>query len=86
MSWFTDMFSGSKKKDAEFKQKFNLKNMTKEEINELNEDHKNKLLKEKKLIEASAKSPLYGYTGIENIGNTCFMGSALQCLSNIGNL
>jgi ubiquitin C-terminal hydrolase len=85
MSWFNDIFAGNKKKEkVESMRNLSLKNKSEEEIREINEKYKIKLLKEKNLMDASPQKPLYGYSGIENIGNTCFMGSALQCLSNIG--
>lgn len=27
-------------------------------------------------------SPYYGYTGVNNMGNTCYLGAVIQCLAN----
>ena len=84
MSWFDNLFSNGKK--SKEKNNLNLKEKTPEQIKQINEELREKLLKEYGLNKSTPKKLMYGYTGIENIGNTCFMGSALQCLSNIGKL
>ena len=84
MSWF-DWFGGSKKKDQKGLTNEQMKEMSPEEIKEQNQERSIQLLNHFKIEKYDAVEPKKGQTGIENIGNTCFMGSALQCLSNIGN-
>lgn len=62
-----------------------LKKMTEEELAELNSIRRKALENEFKIHTTyKTKEPKNGMCGIKNIGNTCFMGSALQCISNIG--
>ena len=84
MSWF-DWLGGSKKKDQKGLTNEEIKGMSLEEIKETNLERSIQILNHFKIEKFDAVEPKKGQTGIENIGNTCFMGSALQCLSNIGN-
>ena len=62
-----------------------LKKMTEEELVQLNLSRRRNLENEFKIkTHYKQAEPKHGLCGIKNIGNTCFMGSALQCISNIG--
>lgn len=82
MSWFSNPFSSSKPKSKGGLSADEFKKLTEEEIKELNEKQLKKIKKDFMLQEFQPEEPKKGISGIENIGNTCFMGSALQCLSN----
>lgn len=83
MSWFGDIFSSSKRKSKGGLSAEEFKNLSKEKILELNEKNLKRLKKDFSLASFTPEEPKKGITGIQNIGNTCFMASALQCLSNI---
>lgn len=82
MSWFSDLFSGSRRKSKGGLSAEEFKKLTEEQINILNEKNRKKLMNDFTLDTYTEEEPKRGISGIENIGNTCFMGSALQCLSN----
>ena len=83
MSWFGDMFSKSKRKSKGGMTADEFKKLTEEEVKILNKKNKQRLINDFSLDKFQPSEPKRGISGIENIGNTCFMGSALQCLSNI---
>ena len=83
MSWFGDIFSSSKRKSKGGLSAEEFKNLEPEKIIELNKTNRKKLKKEFSLDSFAPEEPKKGISGMQNIGNTCFMASALQCLSNI---
>lgn len=83
MSWFGNIFSNSKRKSKGGLTQEEFKNLSEEEVIILNKKNLEYLKKEFSMDNYVESEPKKGVSGIENIGNTCFMGSALQCLSNI---
>ena len=83
MSWFNDLFSSSRRKSKGGLSAEQFKKLTEDQITELNNKNLQLIKKDFNLDSYSPEEPKKGISGIENIGNTCFMGSALQCLSNI---